>query len=171
MGGIVFLENINMMVLSSIVIVVFLAFMLVVVVFTVKFKSQQENNRSLRKKLDEKLEKLVLLEDSLSKIQTINTSQMQKLKQQKEIKIKLEKEIDLLYKKLKNITEKTETLNIKIASLEKEKSELGATLHHTKEELKKLEEALEHANKRNEFWVEQMTEVRTKYEALKLKVK
>ena len=42
MGGIAFLYNINMMVLASIVIAVLLAFILVVVVFTVKLKSQQE---------------------------------------------------------------------------------------------------------------------------------
>ncbi len=170
MGGIAFLDNINMMVLASIVIVVLLAFILVVVVFTVKLKSQQEKSRSFKEERDEKHEKITLLEESLSDVRILNASLEQELSQQEGIKSKLQAEIDALTAKLQISDDKIEALNTQIITLEKNKSELGASVQYTKESLVKLEDALEQATKRNEFWVEQMTEVRTKYEALRLKM-
>jgi chromosome segregation ATPase len=171
MKGIAFLENIDMMVLSSIIAVVILAFMLVVIIFAVKFKTQHEQNRQLKEHIEEKTERIALLEESLNKVRILNASLQQELGQQEELRAKLQEEIDALTMKLQSADDKTEELAKQILSLEKDKSELGATLTHTKESLLKLEEALAQATKRNEFWVEQMTEVRTKYDALKLKMK
>jgi chromosome segregation ATPase len=171
MGGIAFLDNINMMVLASIVIAVLLAFVLVVVVFAVKLKSQQEKSRSFKEERDERHEKITLLEESLSDVRILNASLEQELSQQEGIKSALQAEIDALTAKLQISDAKIETLNTQIVTLEKNKSELGASVQYTKESLAKLEDALEQATKRNEFWVEQMTEIRTKYEALKLKLK
>jgi len=161
MKGIAFLENIDMMVLSSIIAVVILAFMLVVIIFAVKFKTQHEQNRQLKEHIEEKTERIALLEESLNEVRILNASLQQELGQQEALRAKLQEEIDALTAKLQSADDKTE----------KDKSELGATLVHTKENLLKLEEALAQATKRNEFWVEQMTEVRTKYDALKLKIK
>ena len=171
MKGIAFLENIDMMVLSSIIAVVILAFMLVVIIFAVKFKTQHEQNRQLKEHIEEKTERIALLEESLNEVRILNASLQQELGQQEALRAKLQEEIDALTAKLQSADDKTEGLAKQILSLEKDKSELGATLTHTKENLLKLEEALAQATKRNEFWVEQMTEVRTKYDALKLKMK
>ena len=171
MWGITFLENTDMMVLGSIVAVVILAFLLVVLIFTVKFKSQQEQTRVLQERLDEKKKKVILLEESMAEVRTVNTSQLQELNQQSGIREKLQTEIKLLSSQLDVSNEKIEALNMQILSLEKEKSTLDANVQNSQANLLKLEEALEHATRRNEFWVEQMTEVRTKYEALKLKVR
>ncbi|NKQ40403.1 MAG: hypothetical protein HF962_02405 [Sulfurovum sp.] len=171
MGEISFFENINMMVLSGIVVVVLLAFLLVVVVFTVKFRSQHEKIVQLKEMLEDKIGKTILVEESLSEVRILNASQLQELSQQDDIKCRLQKEIDTLTEQLQKANDKIEKSSSTIISLEKDKSELGANVQNTKEILLKAEEALEHTTKRNEFWVEQMTEVRTKYEALKLKVK
>jgi chromosome segregation ATPase len=143
----------------------------VVVVFTVKLKSQQEKSRSFKEDRDEKHERITLLEESLSDVRILNASLEQELGQQEGIRSALQAEIDTLMAKLQASDAKIEALNTEIVALEKNKSELGASVQYTKESLAKLEDALEQATKRNEFWVEQMTEIRTKYEALKLKLK
>jgi chromosome segregation ATPase len=171
MKGVDFLENVDMMVLASIIVVVILAFVLVVIVFTIKFKTHYERIKQLQENLDSKSEKSLLLEESLSEARILNATHQQELNQQDGLKAKLQGEIDALTLKLQTAEEKIENLNSNIVMLEKSKSELGASLQHTKESVLKLEDTLEQASKRNEFWVEQMTEVRTKYEALKLKIK
>ena len=171
MSGIAFFDNINMLVLASIVAAVLLAFILVVMVFSVRLRSWQERNRELKAIIEEQTEKIALLDESLSDVRVLNASQLQELGQQEEIKEKLKEEISKLEAQLKEAQEKIEKSHNEIMALEKNKSELGANFANAKETTEKLEEALAHATKRNEFWVEQMAEVRTKYEALKLKVR
>jgi len=171
MGGIAFLDNINMLVLASIVAVVLLAFVLVVIVFSVRLRSWQERNRELKATIEEQTEKIALLDESLNEVRVLNASQLQELGQQEEIKEKLKEEITKLENQLKEAQERIEKYSTEVMALEKSKSELGANFANAKEMAEKLEEALVHASKRNEFWVEQMAEVRTKYDALKLKVR
>ena len=171
MGGIAFLDNINMLVLASIVAVVLLAFVLVVIVFSVRLRSWQERNRELKVTIEEQAEKMALLDESLSEVRVLNASQLQELGQQEGIKETLKEEITKLENQLKEAQERIEKYSTEVMALEKSKSELGANFANAKERAEKLEEALAHATKRNEFWVEQMAEVRTKYDALKLKVR
>lgn len=171
MQGISFLEDIDMMVLSSIIVAVILAFILVVIVFMIKSKSQYENIKELKKTLAEKRDKVLQLEESLNEVRILNASQLQEISQHKEVKEKFKSDTDALNSKLNKAHEKLEALSAEMLSLEKEKSKLSANIQNAKDTTTKLEEALSQATKRNEFWVEQMTEVRTKYEALKLKVK
>jgi len=171
MGGIAFLDNINMLALASIVAVVLLAFILVVIVFSVRLRSWQERNRELKATIEEQAEKIALLDESLNEVRVLNASQLQELGQQEEIKEKLKEEITKLENQLKEAQERIEKYSTEVMALEKSKSELGANFANAKEMAEKLEEALAHASKRNEFWVEQMAEVRTKYDALKLKVR
>ncbi len=171
MQDISFFENADLMVLGSIIAVVALGVVLVIIIFTVKFKSQHEVIDQLKHTLEDKIEKANLLDESLSEVRILNASQLQELSQQEEKRAKLHEEIDTLTAELKKANDKIEELNSKIVSLEIDKSELGANVKNAKERVVELEEALAHATKRNEFWVEQMTEVRTKYEALKLKMR
>jgi len=171
MGGIAFFDNINMLVLASIVAAVLLAFVLVVMVFSVRLRSWQERNRELKETIETQAEKIALLDESLNEVRVLNASQLQELGQQEEIKEKLKEEISKLESQLKEAQERIEKSLKEIMALEKNKSELGANFANARETIEKLEEALTHATKRNEFWVEQMAEVRTKYEALKLKVR
>lgn len=166
-----FLENINMMVLASIIAAVILSFILVVIIFSVLLRSQQEKNREAKALTMEQAEKISLLEESLNEVRVLNASQLQELGQQDAIKSALRDELAILEGKLKRAHEKIERGSAEIMLLEKTKSEQGANLRNAKESIVKLEESLANATKRNEFWVEQMAEVRTKYEALRLKVK
>ena len=171
MEGIAFLDNINMMAFASIVAVVVLAFILVVIISSVKLRGSHERNSELKAIIETQAEEIKLLEESLNDVRVVNASQLQELGQQEEIKRTLKEEISRLEEVLGKAKEKIEALQAEIMALEKNKSELGANFANAKETAEKLEEALAHATKRNEFWVEQMAEVRTKYEALKLKVR
>ena len=165
------LDDISLMVLASIVISIVLAFVLVVVIFSVKFKSHQEKNIQLRERLEEKIVKISLLEESLNEVRILNNAQLQELRQQNTIKEQYQSEIEKLSKELEVANEKIEKGNRQILMIEKDKSELGANMNNAKESLAKSEEALLVASKRNEFWVEQMAEMRVKYDALRLKLK
>ena len=165
------LDDISLMVLASIVISIVLAFVLVVVIFSVKFKSHQEKNIQLRERLEEKIVKISLLEESLNEMRILNSSQLQELEQQSTIKEQYQSEVEKLSKELEVANDKIEKANEQILMIEKEKSELGANISNAKENLEKLEEALAISSKRNEFWVEQMAEMRAKYDALRLKLK
>ncbi len=171
MQGLGILDDISLMVLASIVISVILAFILVVVIFTMKFKSHQDKNSQLIDRLAEKIEKVSLLEESLNEVRILNSTQLLELKQQGEIKEKFQSEIKKLSKELELANTKIEKSYQEILSLEKDKSELGANIANAKESLEKSEESLLIASKRNEFWVEQMAEIRVKYDALRLKLK
>lgn len=171
MKGIEFLDNINMLVLASIVAVVLLSFVLVVIVFSVRLRSWQERNRELKVIIEEQSEKIALLDESLGDVRMLNAAQLQELGQQEGIKEKLKGEINKFENQLKEAHERIKKYSTEVMTLEKSKSELGANFANAKERSEKLEEALAHATKRNEFWVEQMTEIRTKYDALKLKAR
>ncbi|HIP60983.1 MAG TPA: hypothetical protein EYG98_00315 [Sulfurovum sp.] len=115
--------------------------------------------------------KVSLLEESLNEVRILNSSQLQELGQQSTIKEQYQSEIEKLSKELEVSNEKIEKGNKQILMIEKDKSELGANMNNAKESLAKSEEALLVASKRNEFWVEQMAEMRVKYDALRLKLK
>ncbi len=167
----VFLDNINMMVLASIVAAVLLAFVLVVIIFSIRLRGCHERSGELGAVIQKQEDEIKLLEESLNEVRIVNASQLQELGQQEGIRDTLNEEIARLEEVLQKSDKKIETLQAEIMALEKNKSELGAHFANAKETVEKLEEALAHATKRNEFWVEQMAEVRTKYEALKLKVR
>jgi len=171
MGEVALLDNINMLVLAGIVAVVLLAFVLVVIVFSVRLRSWQGRNQELKATIEAQDEKITLLNESLNEVRVLHASQLQELGQQEEIKEKLKEEIKKLENQLKEAQERIEKYSTEVMALEKSKSELGANFSNAKERVETLEEALAHATKRNEFWVEQMAEVRTKYDALKLKVR
>ena len=64
-----------------------------------------------------------------------------------------------------------DTLTEKIKELERLKSELEFAYASAKDDLQMAIEEVEKAQKRNEFWVEQLSELRTKYDALRMRVK
>ena len=164
-------DNINMLVLAGIIAVVLLAFVLVVTVFAVRLRSWQEKNKELQSTIEVQSEKIALLDESLGEVRILNASQLQELGQQEEIRDAFKEEISKLENQLKEAQEEIEASRKEAMSLEKSNSELSANFANAKEAVEKLEEKLAQATKRNEFWVEQMTEIRTKYEALKLKVR
>ena len=171
MQGVAFLENIDMLVLAGIVSAVALAFVLVVIIFTVKFRAQQEHIANLSEALGEKEERACLMEESLNEVRILNSTQLKELGKDAQKRETLNEEIQRLTMAAEKSQNRIEILQKEIAKLKKSNSVQQVQIEEKEKEIFTLEEEVRNTTRRNEFWVEQMTEVRTKYDALKLKVK
>ena len=163
--------NIDAMVFGAIVASIVLAFILVVVIFSVRYKSLLEKIDDLKLRLGEKKEKIGLLEESLREVQILNASQLQEIQQYQDLEERFKKEQEKIEEELHQAKERIEAQMAKISSLEGNRRELAAKLENALENLGKAEEEIENVRKRNEFWVEQLSELRTKHEALKLRLR
>jgi chromosome segregation ATPase len=165
------LSNVDKMVMGSIVGSIVLAFVLLVVIFSVKIRAQQETIVQLREALREKILHIRTLEKEASEqVKTVTEAQQQKAA--------VEEEQAALTKRLEearqHILEDEET----IASLKRQLKEHEEQVQAEQKARRELEARLEKADeekeailRRNEFWVEQLSELRTKYEALRHKLK
>lgn len=163
--------NVDAMVFGAIVASVILAFILVVVIFSVRYKSQQEKIDDLKYRLAEKKEKIGLLEESLREVQILNASQLQEIQQYQNLEERFKKEQEKIEEQLKAAKERIEAQMEKISALEGSRRELEAKLGNALENLAKAEEEVEKAVQRNEFWVQQLSELRTKHEAVKMRLR
>ena len=165
------LYHLDAMVFGAIVASVVLAFILVVVIFSVHHKGQLEKIGELQERLKEKKEKIALLEESLREVQILNASQLNEIQQYQDLEERYRKEQEKIEQQLKQAKEHIEAQREKIASLEGGTQALEAKLANALENLGKAEEEIEKVRKRNEFWVEQLSELRTKHEAVKLRLR
>ncbi len=163
--------NIDAMVFGAIVASVILAFVLVVVIFSVRYKGQYEKIADLGERLKEREEKILLLEESLREVQILNATQLQEIGQYQDLEARYKAEKAKVEEQLALAKERIDTQREKIADLEAKRAELEAHLHNTRDNLAKANEEIENVRKRNEFWVEQLSELRTKYEAIKSKLR
>ena len=163
--------NIDAMVFGAIAASIVLAFILVVVIFSVRYKSLLEKIDDLKYRLGEKKEKISLLEESLREVQILNASQVQEIQQYQNLEERFRKEQEKIEEQLRQAKERIEAQMEKISSLEGSRRELEAKLENALGNLGKAEEEIENVRKRNEFWVEQLSELRTKHEALKLRLR
>ncbi len=165
------LSNIDKMVLGSIVGSIVLAFVLVVAIFSYKIKGQQDLLALLRQELSEAertIGDLRAQRDDLERkvadgVTIVEHYQAQETDCQK-ASAALENERD-------EARAQIETLREKVALLEKERSSAQHQEKQTHAELLAAREEIEAVLKRNEFWVEQLSELRTKHDALKLKLR
>ncbi|WP_292663163.1 hypothetical protein [Nitratifractor sp.] len=163
--------NVDAMVFGAIVASVILAFVLVVVIFSVRYKSQHEKIDDLKFRLAEKKEKIGLLEESLREVQILNASQLQEIQQYQNLEERFKKEQEKIEEQLKAAKERIDAQMEKISALEGSRRELEAKLENALENLAKAEEEVEKALQRNEFWVQQLSELRTKHEAVKMRLR
>jgi len=165
------IANVDAMVFGAIVASAVLAFLLVVVIFSVRFRGQQEKVGELMKRLEEREEKLRLTEESLREVQILNASQRQEISHYQDLENRYQAEKNRVEEQLALSRERIEALREKIADLEGKKRELESTLQSTRESVAHLQEEIETVRKRNEFWVEQLSELRTKHEAIKSRLR
>ncbi len=165
------LNNIDKMVLGSIVGSIVLAFVLLVAIFSYKIKGQQDG--------------LTLLSQELSAVErTIGdlTAQRDDLERKvadgvtivehyQALETDRQKAFAALQKERDEAQAQIETLREKVVLLEKEKASARHQEKQTHAELLAAREEIEAVLKRNEFWVEQLSELRTKHDALKLKLR
>lgn len=164
-------SNVNMLVVYSILLVVALVAVLVIIVFTVKYKSYQDKNSNLVEFLHECKTKSSILSDRLDSQLELNSKQAQEIAGIDAMKNQFQKELERLHDKIVSLESRNEEASARILELEKVRSDLEANIINARDNESKSELALVDALKRNEFWVDQMSELRVKYEALQLKLR
>ncbi len=164
------LSSVDTMVVGSIVGSVILAFVLVVAVFSLKIKALQDHLEEMKETIAERdhriqsdQEKLTIAHREASDSQTI----MEHFQRQEKLLIK---ETMVLRKELKEAQEEAKRLRLETTRLSEEKHALEKTIETFRDDLNQADSEVEAARKRNEFWIAQIAELRTKHEALKHKL-
>jgi len=165
------LSGLDKMVLGSIVGSVILAFLLLIVVFSVKIKSQQDRIAALREALETCTQEIQEQKDALAEhtrkaadTQTVMEHYQQQDEQHQKTEASLRKELEKAHQVAKELRQT-------LTHAQEEKHTLAQATEKAQHELIASREEVEAVLKRNEFWVEQLSELRTKHEALKLKLR
>ncbi len=160
-----------MLLIYSILLVVALAVILVIIIFTVRYKSFQDKNNHLANSLHESITNYNLLSDKFDQQSDTNLKQAEEIASIGAMKMQFQQELERLHGKIASLEQENQLANTRILELEKIRSELEAHMKNATANESKAQQALEDALKRNEFWVDQMQELRVKYEALQLKLR
>ena len=162
-------SNVNTMVLVGIVGSVVLAFVLVVVIFSIKIKTLQDHivhlqvevaERDRRVKMEQERQKKARRD--VSDAQTV----MEHYQQQEEAFLK---ELIGIRQELEAAQMLGDKLRLEVKQASEEKEVLVKTIETLRTDKEHAQIEAEAAHKRNEFWIAQMSELRTKHEALKHK--
>ena len=161
--------DVDALVVGAISTSVILSFILLVIIFAMRYKSQNDRVADLKRLIREKDENTKLLMDNIKRLQTVDSEREEKL-------IRCARLEEHCNAEKKELTDKLTLANNKISSLQEKISELTVinerlekNYYKAKENMEKALEEVEKSQKRNEFWVEQLSELRTKYEALKVR--
>jgi len=127
--------NIDAMVFGAIVASVALAFVLVVVIFSVRYKGLYERMSHLKEQLKQREESIVRLEETVKEAQILAATQAQEISQAQESLSRYEGEKLKLEEQLALARERIETQRERVADLEKKKAELETKLEHLQERL------------------------------------
>jgi chromosome segregation ATPase len=165
------LSGIDKMVLGSIVGSVVLAFILLVVIFSVKIKYQQDKIVLLKDELGNKINKVKDQAKVISKHELNESDAKKALENYKDLEKKLKKEIEALKKEKDKFLDSIKELESTVKKLNKEKQTIMAGAKKAQNELDSIQNEIDDSRKRNEFWIDQLSELRTKHEALKHKLK
>ncbi len=161
--------NVDALVVGAISTSVILSFILLVIIFAMRYKSQNDRVADLKRLIREKDENTKLLMDNIKRLQTVDSEREEKL-------IRCARLEEHCNNEKRELTDKLTLANNKISALQDRVSELTVinerlekNYYKAKENMEKALEEVEKSQKRNEFWVEQLSELRTKYEALKVR--
>jgi len=161
--------DIDAIVIGAIGTSIILSFILLVIIFAMRYKSQNDRVHDLKRLIREKDEKTRLLMENLKRLQESDTAREEQL-------IRCARLEEICKDEKKELINQLEFANSKITKLEERVSELThinqkleRNYLKAKESMDKAMEEVQKAQKRNEFWVEQLSELRAKYDALKVK--
>jgi chromosome segregation ATPase len=163
------LGGLDKMVVGSIVGSIVLAFLLLVAVFSLKIRAEQNRIARLREAFEERVRRVQDLEAEAVRIQeALAHAEAEAAEAERKRAATLE-ELATLEHKLATSGETIEALRKVATRHQNEKGELIEALRAAEEAIAQARSENEALLKRNEFWVEQLSELRTKYEALKRK--
>jgi len=165
------LSNVDTMILGGIVGSAVLAFVLVVIIFSLRIKVLHDQNRHVHQLLEEQQRDAQRLQEALdAKVEHITETEaaMEGFQRRQEA---LEKAITALRDQNKAVRASVEASQEQMHALTAEKKRLEDLLEAVEGERDEAREEKEAILKRNEFWVTQLSELRTKHDALKLKLR
>ena len=161
--------DIDAIVVGAISTSVILSFILLVIIFSMRYKAQNERVTDLKRILREKDANTQLLMENIKRLQNIDSEREYKLircaKLEENYKIEKQELMDRLTLSQAKIAE----LEDRVSQLTLINQRLEKNFLKAKESMDKAMQEVEKAQQRNEFWVEQLSELRAKYEALKAK--
>ncbi len=170
MEGFDFLTNMNVVFVESLLAVVALLFILTIILFVSRLKIYQVKNVNLHNKLEKQKEQIILLLEDSENIRIHSTRLTKEHQEGIQTIERYKATIKELNNRLDSSNESINSLKKDITTLREEKDKIYqkmANHDNTTDELKTELEALE---KRNQFWVSQMSELRVKYNALNNKL-
>ncbi len=165
------LSGLDKMVLGSIVGSVILAFFLLIAVFSVKIKSQQDRIGALRKAFENCTQETQKYKETIADHLRRDTDTQRVMEQYRQEADQHRETEASLRRELKKVHHTVKELRQAAALFEEVKQKLVRETEKTRQELLASREEVQAVLRRNEFWVEQLSELRTKHEALKLKLK
>ena len=164
------LSTIDTWVLGGIVGSVMLAFVLVVVIFSIRIKIEHDHLRHLQEEIAER-DRRIRTEQARHKKAYRDAADAQTViahyqQQEKE----LVNELTGIRRELEAAKRREEKLQRDVRNLSGEKQKLVTAVATLRADLEQARAEVDAARKRNEFWIAQMAELRTKHEALKHKI-
>ena len=164
------LFNIDTILAGAVIVAVVLSFILLVVIFSAKHKRQSERIEELETLLKESDKKSAKLTKSLKELQSINASQEEEIRRLHQIEGLVESAREKA-KQLKEAKRRLEAQQKRMMEMEEERKKLEMSLESMWEKLNNANIEIENLRRHNEHWVEQLSELRTKYESLKLRIR
>ncbi len=165
------LNSVDALVLGVIVSSIILAFVLVVIVYALRSKSHLEKIEKSKKVIEAKDDKISKLEYSLHQLQVEDAALQQKLKQFEDIDRRYEIERAKLESRMLEAQKEADALKREVAEQAALIRELRANLKNALANLDMSRDEIDNLRQRNEYWVEQLSDLRAKYDELKLKYK
>ena len=161
--------NIDAVVIGAISTSVILSFILLVIIFSMRYKSQNERVMDLKRILREKDANTQLLMENIKRLQNIDSEREYKLIRCAKLEETYTREKQELLDKLTVAKSKIAELEDRVSQITLINERLEKNFIKAKENMDRAMQEVEKAQQRNEFWVEQLSELRAKYEAVKAK--
>jgi len=161
------LSSVDKLVAGSIVGSVVLAFLLLVTIFALRLKGCQERIRAQSDALKEAAQSIADHDAQRIEAEENETRHRQRLDLCRIEQEELREQIEALKESAIEMQERLHTVRAELSRREAECDDADRQMRQLQYDLQSAHSDNETLRKRNEFWVQQLSELRTRYEALK----
>jgi chromosome segregation ATPase len=165
------LSSVDKMVLGSLVSSIVLSFVLLVVIFSMRIQSLHGRIGGLRASLEAQKDEIDRQQKHLEEYARQMEDDRTIMAHYREVESGLNQELETLKATKEQLMENASELRKKITQLQADKTESSRAYIQVQSDLKQAKEEIGAVLKRNEFWVEQLAQLRTKHDALVLKLR
>jgi len=163
--------NIDAMVLGAVSAAIVLAFILLVIIFSLRCRILEKKMAKLKEEAEKRTVRVKFLEKSLDEMQILNSERQQKFAEYVNLRKRCKSSEEKMKKELEAAREKIVQLQDETAAALEAKRESEKKMQEFSGKLDKAIEEIGALQKRNEFWVDEISQLRIKYDALKLRIR